>query len=347
MLFGVVTYATEVSQFSGEREAIALKRSEIIAPGQCYISGDFMEETPIHVPYIRMIITNLDSNQTYDLTFNLSHQYSYYQLPSGKYKISSFITRYLHRMRSIKNTDDAFPIQFGFMFDTMVLGVHQELLREFELKPGEILYLGDYLARTIHIDSTQGWTRTAKISLYNNFEKFSQDYSANKKNSALNLRSLDIEECISEPINDPLFVNQKAVIAGRFVSTGRASGYSAHFYNMSTKKMYEIPFKSQSDIRYVEITPGEYFVQSMGSLLGYELIPKELLLPFVIKPNELLYVGCVNIDEEERRFPRVTTMGSTVINDFEVSQQELKDSYEGYTIVNLMADQQTDSKAEL
>lgn len=97
-----------------------------------------------------------------------------------------------------------------------------------------------------------------------------------------------------------------------------------------------MPFlKEKTAIQYLEIEPGEYYVATIyyGGSFGYSsgeysrLIPEQLLLPFVIYPGEVLYIGDVGIQEKGRQ------VGSMYVYNFEQAKLEIIDKFNNDTYI--------------
>lgn len=319
-----------------DQSSIAILPVKELEQGKCYIGGCFHEDDDGYLldTFIHMVITNMSSNESYILPFDRNYRSSKfvlrtYQLPEGKYKISSFV---LYLPRNGKNTktstDTGFKKIFRGRFQELTLNVNPDLYREFELNAGELLYLGDYETNYFNKFKTDDACRTAKISLMNNYEKFKQEYQL--KYPELPLRSSDIREVKSLPVSEESWKNEKAVISGRFIIKSEKNfSFDLYLFNLAMKKRYTIRFLKTGDIRSLEVNPGEYYIESIyfnGSMRyksgSYdELIPTELLMPFIIKPNEVLYLGGIALISQGKK------IGSTYVSDFEIAEPELKDDF--------------------
>jgi hypothetical protein len=264
---------------------------DTLAPDASYISGDFFADIK---PYfsrwlckmVQMRITNVDTQLDYRIVFDSKHRYTYYQLAPGRYEISAIEIHYY--------TDgNSWGLGRTVWYD---LKVNPKLLRSFEVKPGECLYLGDYAA-----SFTGTILKTAKISLKDGYTDQKKDLQ--RKNIATKLAgsTLDITEVsLPVPSADLLSADQNSVVAFRLYAN--RGSFDLVLVDMTRSKSYRFRFSNKNPMFYAKVAPGEYctiidFKGSLGSneMDYYERVPKELFWPFTVNTKEVLYLGRVNL----------------------------------------------------
>lgn len=312
-----------------------LKEAKKLEPNKSYICCVLAEDYYLvsgSPTYIHLYIKNIDSNEVYSIRFHHNNNYYYYEIPPGKYKIESFtIKGYYHTSSNrsgIIYADTQSETLLKLVKAKVIvkqLKVDPNLLCDFDVKEGEVLYIGDYFAKKpVKIEP-----RTTKIERQDSFEKLSLQFSTKNVNPQITLHSLGLNnlEPESYPTVQSDLKNAKSYICGRFdLLNGSKGSYKIYFGNLAMKKESKIEFlKEKATIQYSEVEPGEYYVVTIycGGSFRYSsgeygaLIPEQLMLPFVVNPGEVLYIGDIGIQVEGRQ------ISSIYIYNFEQTKSEI------------------------
>lgn len=312
-------------------DMVIIQPSKTLEANSGYICGDFFEDVPHNIlpSFIHLIITDINTKVNYDIPFYRAHRYEFYQLSPGTYKISSFELR-IPLVNDANNK--SFMAKMGFNYSTknVNLKVNSELLQQFEVKAAESLYIGDYSVSFVHAGFMPyyGECRTAKINLFNHYDKVNQEFQKKKQNLQSVFATIDIQEVQSTSPVYKSSANEKAYLAGRLAILDDSRGhFDLYLLNLATKKRYTIEFSKKSSLQYTEVVPGEYYIET----ITYEgtkydgLIPDELLLPFEITPKEVLYIGGIGV--QVKKGWGNSTINSMFLYDFEQQKGQLNDDF--------------------
>ena len=281
--------STFTPAFARQTKDTELKAKTGGNPKNAYIFGSFFEKRSsygVAFSYVKLRIEDINTHQGYTIGFGISKELKMYQIPPGVYRIDSFWIKIYRLSEGEIVTAD------------LKLEEDPRLYQNFEVQSGDLLYMGDYSI----VKPIENQTRASKITRESNTAAVT-GYIEKHHLKSLNLISLSETTVQLEPVtfSENNQSNPNAYIAGRFCTEGSAY-LKTKIINLWTKEELKIDYAKSSAVRLFPIQPGEYIIDlDLGDQKdGNEnvLMPFSWLLPFVVKPGEVMYLGTYLLNEK-------------------------------------------------